>query len=53
LDLPQFAKAMVEFLAADAKTRTPSRPGARVGAEKPGERGGLNMKKVMLRDVLK
>jgi protease I len=53
LDLPHFAKAMVEFLAADAKTRAPARPVARAGGEKPGERGGLNMKKVMLRDVLK
>jgi protease I len=51
VDLPQFARAMVEFLVADAKTKAPARPGA--SSEKPGERGGLNMKKVMLRDVLK
>jgi protease I len=51
VDLPHFAKAMVEFLAAEAKTKAPARPSS--GGEKPGERGGLNMKKVMLRDVLK
>lgn len=51
VDLPQFAKAMVEFLAAEAKAR-PASKGA-PGGDKPAERSTVNFKKVILRNVLK
>ena len=52
LDLPQFAKAMVQFLDAESKTKAPQRPATSLAA-KPGDRTALALKNVMLRDVLK
>jgi len=51
-DLPQFAKAMVQFLETDRTVRGPSRRPA--GQDKPpAARSPLMLKKGMLRDVLK
>lgn len=52
LDLPQFAKALVQFLDASTKAKAPPRTGASL-APKPGDRTTLALKNVMLRDVLK
>jgi protease I len=50
VDLPHFAKAMVDFLAAQPKAR----PTAKVTTpEKSADRSSVNFKKVILRDVLK
>jgi protease I len=51
VDLPQFAKAMVQFLAAEARARPAARRAA--SADKPAERSAVDFKKVILRDVLK
>jgi protease I len=50
VDLPQFARAMVQFLAAEARARPAKGAPA---AEKPADRSAVNFKKVILRDVLK
>ena len=52
LDLPQFAKAMVQVLDAESKTKAPQRAATPLAA-KPGDRTALALKNVMLRDVLK
>ena len=50
-DLPHFARAIVQFLAAEAKPKSPSRTAT--VPEKSGERGALALKKAIFRDVLK
>ena len=51
LDLPHFAKAMVDFLVAEAKAG-PASKGAASG-DKQADRSTVNFKKVILRNVLK
>jgi protease I len=51
VDLPQFARAMVKFLDAEARAKAPPKPAA--ATNKPSERTTLLLKKAMLRDVLK
>lgn len=51
LDLPFFAKAMVQFLDADVKTRTPQR--STPTATRSNDRTAITLKKAMFRDVLK
>jgi protease I len=51
LDLAPFAKAMVQFLDADSKTRTPQRPAS--PTTRQADRSALTLKKAMFRDVLK
>ncbi len=52
LDLPQFAKAMVQFLDLAAKAKGPQHSTASV-APKAGDRTSQALKNIMLRDVLK
>jgi len=51
LDLPHFAKAMVQFLEHDAKTKLP--PKATAASSRPGDGTSMALKKAMFRDVLK
>jgi protease I len=51
LDLPQFAKAMVQFLENDAKTKLPAKAAA--ASSRPGDGTSMALKKAMFRDVLK
>ena len=51
LDLPHFAKAMVQFLDADARTRQPQKPSA--GPIRQSSPTTMALKKAMFRDVLK
>lgn len=51
VDLPHFAKAMVQFLDADARTRQPQKPAA--GPARQSSQTTMALKKAMLRDVLK
>jgi protease I len=51
VDLPHFAKAMVQFLAEEAKARPATRVAS--AAEKQADRSTVNFKKVILRNVLK
>ena len=51
VDLPRFAKAMVDFLVAEAKAGTASKSTA--AGEKQADRSTVNFKKVILRNVLK
>lgn len=51
LDLPHFAKAMVQFLENDAKTKLPPKPAA--APVRQGEATSMALKKAMFRDVLK
>jgi protease I len=55
VDLPAFAKAMVQFLEADAKTRpaASARAPGTAAAERASGRSPLMLKKSMLRGVLK
>jgi len=50
-DLAPFAKAMVQFLDGDVKTRTPQR--AAPAVTRQAERSSMTLKKAMFRDVLK
>jgi len=51
LDLAPFARAMVQFLDADLKARTPQRPAS--PTTRQADRSALTLKKAMFRDVLK
>ena len=51
VDLPPFARAMVQFLDADARTKTPQRPAPAAGRQ--SEHTTMALKKAMFRDVLK
>jgi len=51
VDLPHFAKAMVQFLDADARTRQPQKPAA--GPARQSSQTTMALKKAMLKDVLK
>ena len=51
VDLPHFAKAMVQFLENDAKTKLPPRPATTPGRQ--SEATSRALKKAMFRDVLK
>jgi protease I len=51
LDLPHFARAMVQFLENDAKTKPP--PKAATASSRSGDGTSMALKKVMFRDVLK
>jgi protease I len=51
-DLPQFAKAMVQFLDAEARAKPPPKP-ATTAVKKPDQQTTLALKKAMFRDVLK
>jgi len=51
VDLPYFAKAMVQFLENVAKTKLP--PKAATASSRPGDGSSLALKKAMFRDVLK
>jgi protease I len=51
LDLPYFARAMVQFLETDAKAKLP--PKAAPASSRPGDGTSMALKKVMFRDVLK
>jgi protease I len=50
-DLPHFAKAMVQFLENDAKSKPPPKTAATSG--RPGDTTSMALKKAMFRDVLK
>jgi len=50
-DLPHFAKAMVQFLDADARTKQPQKPSA--GPIRQSSPTTMALKKAMFRDVLK
>lgn len=52
LDLPQFAKAMVQFLDVATKAKAPQHS-ATAAAPKTGDRTSQALKNIMLRDVLK
>lgn len=51
VDLPHFARAMVQFLENDAKTKVP--PKAAPTSSRPGDGRSMALKKAMFRDVLK
>lgn len=51
VDLPHFAKAMVQFLENDTKTKLPLKPA--VGPARQSDRTTMALKKAMFRDVLK
>jgi len=60
VDLPAFAKAMVQFVEADARTRSAAKPAAgaagaagAAASERTSGRSQLVLKKGMLRGVLK
>jgi protease I len=50
-DLPHFARAMVQFLENDVKTKLPPKPATAPGRQ--SDRTTMALKKVMFRDVLK
>lgn len=52
VDLPPFARAMVQFLDAEARAKPPPKP-APTAAKKPDAQTTLALKKAMFRDVLK
>jgi protease I len=52
-DLPQFARAMVQFLDAETHAKAPAPPKPAAKAGKQDERTTLALKKAMFRDVLK
>jgi hypothetical protein len=51
VDLSHFARAMVQFLENDPKTKLPARPAA--PSSRQGEATSMALKKAMFRDVLK